>query len=282
MIDVLSYAFFQNALIISALSSIAAGIVGTYIVVKRMSLVSGSISHAAFGGLGISYFLGMNPLLGATAFSLLASSGVAFFRKSAGNRLDVLLSFLWATGMAIGLVFIFLTPGYATDLFTFLFGNILLVSAADIWMILALDMIILLAVSLMYNSFLAATFDEEFAEVGNLKTGIVYAVLFGLMALTIVTTIRVVGIVLMIAILTLPAATAQLFKKRLKEIMALSAAIALLASVSGLFISYYLDFSTGPIIVLILSFLYLLGMLVKGNGKPVRGKEIVRAGCKNI
>lgn len=280
MIDVLSYAFFQNALLVSILSSIAAGIVGTYIVVKRMSLVSGSISHAAFGGLGISYFLGANPLLGATVFSLLASTGVAFFRKSAGNRLDVLLSFLWATGMAIGLVFIFLTPGYATDLFTFLFGNILLVSSADILMILVLDLIIVFVVSLMYNSFLAVTFDEEFAEVGNLKTGIVYAVLFGLMALTIVATIRVVGIVLMIAMLTLPAATSQLFRKTLKGMMALSALIALFASVSGLFLSYWLDFSTGPIIVLILSVVYLLGALLKALWKPAGEKGVLSANCK--
>jgi zinc transport system permease protein len=127
MLEALNFQFFQNALIVAVLASIAAGVIGTYIVVKRMSLISGSIAHTAFGGLGISYFLNANPLYGGVIFSLLSAVSIALLRKNAKNRLDTLLSFLWATGMAIGLVFIFMTPGYATDLFTYLFGNILLV-----------------------------------------------------------------------------------------------------------------------------------------------------------
>lgn len=261
MLEALSFHFFKNALIVAILASIAAGVIGTYIVVKRMSLISGSIAHAAFGGLGISYFLNTNPLFGGVLFSLISAISIALFRRNAGNRLDTLLSFLWATGMAIGLVFIFLTPGYSTDLFTYLFGNILLVSKSDLYMILFLDIIILAVVYLMYNSFLAVTFDEEHTETRNMPITLVNIILFILIALTIMATIRVVGIVLMIAILTIPAATAQLFHKTVTKIMITSSLITLIASISGLFISYYLNFATGPIIVLIISGIYLLGIL---------------------
>ena len=264
MFEVLGYQFFQNALLVAVLASIAAGVIGTYIVVKRMSLISGSIAHTAFGGLGIGYYLGVNPLLGGTIFSLVAAMSVAFFRRKSGNRLDILLSFLWSTGMAIGLVFIFLTPGYSTDLFTYLFGNMLLVSSADLWMILILDIIILILVTLMFNPLLAAIFDEEYSETRNLPVTLLYAILFSLIALTVVATIRVVGIVLMIAILTMPAATAQFFHKRVREIMITATLITLFSSVFGLFISYYLDFSTGPIIVLIISIIYIAAVSGKG------------------
>jgi zinc transport system permease protein len=262
MFEILSYQFFQNALIISLLASLASGIIGTYIVVKRMSLISGSIAHTAFGGLGISYYLSANPLIGGVIFSLLSAISIALLRKNAQNRLDTLLSFLWATGMAIGLVFIFLTPGYATDLFTYLFGNILLVSMFDLYMILILDLVIITVVYLMYNSFLAVTFDEEYAETRNMQVTLVNMILFALIALTIVATIRVVGVVLMIAILTIPAATAQLFHKTVKKIMITSSLITLFASISGLFISYHLNFATGPIIVLIISAMYLCGIFL--------------------
>ena len=262
MIEALQYQFFQNALIVAIFASLAAGIIGTYIVVKRMSLISGSIAHAAFGGLGISYFLNANPLIGGVVFSLVSAMTIAIFKKKAGNRLDTLLSFLWATGMAIGLVFIFLTPGYATDLFTYLFGNILLVSKMDIIMIGMLDIVILAIVFLMYNSFLSVLFDEEHSETRNIPITLVNIILFGLIALTIVATIRVVGVVLMIAILTIPAATAQLFHKTVKKIMITASMITLFAAITGLCISYYLNFATGPIIVLIISFIYVVSMFL--------------------
>jgi zinc transport system permease protein len=265
MIEALSFQFFQNALLIAVLASIASGIIGTFIVVKRMSLISGSIAHAAFGGLGISYFLNVNPLFGGVLFSLISAVSIALFRKNAKNRIDTLLSFLWATGMAIGLVFIFMTPGYATDLFTYLFGNILLVSRFDIYIIILLDIVILSIVYLMYNSFLAVTFDEEYAETRNMPVTLVNMILFALIALTIIATIRVVGIVLMIAILTIPAATAQLFHKTVKKIMITSSLITLSASISGLFISYYLNFATGPIIVLIISAVFSISYIKNIN-----------------
>lgn len=257
MFEIFQFQFFQKALIIAVLASISAGVMGTYIVVKRMSLISGSIAHTAFGGLGIGYYMNTNPLLGGIIFSLISAVSIAFFRKSSRSRLDTLLSFLWATGMAVGLVFIFLTPGYSTDLFTYLFGNILLVSQADLLMVVVLDLIIIGTVLLMYNSFLAITFDEEHAETRNLSVTLINMILFGLIALTIVATIRVVGIVLMIAILTMPAAAAQMFHKTIKKIMFTATLITLFSAVFGLMVSYYLNFATGPIIVLIISTIYI-------------------------
>jgi len=268
MFEILHYQFFQNALIVALLASIASGVIGTYIVVKRISLISGSIAHAAFGGLGISNFLNYNPFIGGVIFSLSAAIIIALLRKKANNRLDTLLTFLWATGMAIGLVFIFLTPGYATDLFTYLFGSILLVSRFDILMILFLDIVIVVTVYLMFNSFLAVTFDEEYSETRNMPVTLVNMILFSLIALTIIATIRVVGIVLMIAILTIPAATAQLFHKTVKKIMLTSSLITLFSSITGLFISYYLNFATGPIIVLIISFIYISGVFLSKYNLP--------------
>lgn len=262
VLELLQYAFFQKAVLVSLMASIAAGIIGTYIVVKRISLITGSIAHSAFGGLGISFYAGINPLLGAGAFSILSAAAIAFFRKIAQNRLDTLLSFLWSAGMAIGLIFIFLTPGYATDLNTFLFGNILLVSDFDLFFILALNIAIIASVVLFYNPFLSVCFDEEYAATRNLPVSLIYLFLFALVAMTVVAVIRVVGIVLMIAILSLPAASAQMFRKTVKGIMILSVLISLLSMISGLLISAILDFPPGPIIVLVTSLAYLISIVI--------------------
>jgi len=260
--DILAYAFFQKALIIAVLASAAAGVVGTYIVVKRISLITGSIAHTAFGGLGMSLFFGFNPLVGAAGFSLLSAGIVAVFRQKSNYRLDTLLSFLWSTGMAVGLVFIFMTPGYATDLNSFLFGNILLVSNFDLIFILALNIAIIATVLLMYNSFLAVSFDEEYSSTRNLPVSLVYFVLLALIALTIVAVIRVVGIVLMIALLTIPAASAQMFNRTVKKIMLIAVAISAVSMIAGLFLSAAINFPPGPIIVLITSGIYLASIFV--------------------
>jgi zinc transport system permease protein len=262
VMDILTYGFFQKALMIAVLASVAAGIMGTYIVIRRISLITGSIAHSAFGGLGLSLFMGFNPLLGATGFSIISAALIAFFRKKSNYRLDTLLSFLWSTGMALGLVFIFMTPGYATDLNSFLFGNILLVSNFDLIFIIVLNLAIIATVLLLYNPFLAVSFDEEYASTRNLPVSLIYLVLLSLIALTIVAVIKVVGIVLMIALLTIPAASAQMFSRTVKEIMLASILISLFSMLAGLFLSVAMDFPPGPIIVLITSGIYLASMLL--------------------
>ena len=262
ILEALQYTFFQNALIATFLVSIAGGIIGTYIVVKRMSLISGSIAHTVFGGLGLSYYLGINPLIGATFFSLIAATSIALIRKYARNRMDALLSALWSVGMAIGLIFIFITTGYTTDLFTFLFGNILLVNSFDLILIFALDVIVITATFIFFNVFKAVIFDEEAAEVRNIPVTKPYIILFSLISLTIVMVIKVVGIILMIALLTMPAATAQLFNKTVKSIMFWAFILTLVVTVGGLFASLILNFPTGPIIILFAAAMYIIGMLI--------------------
>lgn len=189
--------------------------------------------------------------------------------------MDTLLSFVWAMGMAIGLIFIFMTSGYTTDLFTYLFGNILMVSQTDLLLIAALDIVIIVTVVLMYNVLHLVSFDEEYARTRNVPVQLVNIILFSLIALTIIATVRVVGIVLMIAILTLPAATAQIYHRWMKPIMITASLITLFSTIAGLVISYYLDMSTGPIIVLIVALIYLLSTLLHTRKSSRRSKDMV-------
>ena len=261
--DILTYPFFMNALLISLLGSLAAGIVGTYIVVKRISYISGSIAHTAFGGLGIAYFAGINPLLGATGFSILSAILISVARAKERKRFDILLSAMWSVGMAIGLLFIFMTEGYASDLFTYLFGNILLTSTTDVWLVTALCAVLLTITILFFNSFRAVLFDEEFCITRNLPVFWTYLTLFLAIALSIVMLIRVVGIILCIALLTLPPATALLFNKTIRGTMIWAVIFSMIATVTGLFIGYAIDFPPGTIIILISAALYiaLLGII---------------------
>lgn len=269
MIEILGYQFFQNALLMAVLASVASGIIGTYIVVKRMSLITGSMSHTAFGGLGISYFMGSNPIIGALIFSLMSAFGVSLLRRRS-KRLDIMLSFSWATGMAIGLLFMFITPGYSVDLFSYLFGNILLVSISDIMLIAVLDVVVFVTTLVMFNSFMSVTFDEEFSEVRNMPVSFIYTVLMSLIALTIVMLIQAVGIVLLIALLTMPAATAQVFRT-VKKMMLAASIITLVSMTAGLFVSYLTNLPAGPVIVLLASAFYIASVVL-GRTKRNRFK----------
>lgn len=259
--EILQYAFFQRAILAAIVVSVAAGIIGTFITVKRLSLVSGSIAHSAFGGLGIAYFLGQNPILGALSFSALASAFLALVRKSAKDRFDILLNLLWTVGMAIGLIFIFLTPGYSTDLFTYLFGNILLVNTSDIWLMFILDVVILVSVLFTFHKIVVVMFNEEYAEIRNVNVTGIYLMLFLLISFTVVLVIRAVGIVLMIALLTIPPATALFYAKSVKKVALISVGLNMVSIISGLFLSYYLNLPTGPVIVLISAMFYILSMI---------------------
>lgn len=257
MLELLGFKFFQNALIVGFLAAVACGIIGTYIQIKKMSLITGSIAHTAFGGLGISYFFNLNPLMGATAFSVISAGLIGYFRKEAKEHLDTILSSMWATGMAIGLIFIFLTPGYSADLFTYLFGNILLVSDMELIALLILDAIVISAAFLLYNPIKLVLFDEDYAETRNIPTQIIYTILFVMIALTIITLIRVVGIVLIIALLTMPAAAAQLLSRKMETMMVMAGAITLISIIGGLTISHFAGMPTGPIIVLLSAAIYI-------------------------
>ena len=276
MFDVLGFEFFRNALIAGVLASIACGIIGTYVVVRRMVSVSGGISHAAFGGIGLGYFLGIDPLLGAAGFTVAAALGVGTLQLRARQQMDTLIGAVWAAGMAIGILFVYLTPGFAPDLFSYLFGNILLVPRGDILLMGILTAVIVAVVAVLYRELLAVAFVPAFAAVMNLPVERVSLLLLVLIALTVVMLIRVVGIILVIALLTLPAAISRLYTARVWTMMLLAVVLGIIFTVAGIALSYVIDVPSGATIVLVSTLAYA-GALGAERLREGRGSESAAA-----
>ena len=251
MLEVLQYEFMQNALIAGLLAAVACGIVGVYVVVKKVVFISGGIAHASFGGIGLGYLLGINPVLGAMFFAIASALGIGLVTRRTRLPEDTAIGILWAMGMALGIIFIGLAPGYAPDLFSYLFGNILTVPAFDLMIMLILDAIIIILVFLFYKEFLFLSFDEEFSTVTGVPTERLYLLLLCLVALTVVVLIRVVGIILVIALLTIPAALARQFTYDLKKMMLLAILAGGVFTFCGLWLSYLLDLASGATIILV-------------------------------
>lgn len=261
MLEFLSFAFFQNALIAGVLASIACGVIGTYVIIRRMVAISGGISHAAFGGIGIGYYLGIEPLLGAVIFTTGAAVMMGELEQRAHQHMDTLIGAVWATGMALGILFIYLSPGFAPDLFGYLFGNILLIPRDELVILLSLVVVIIITVGLLFNDLLAVTFDEEYARVTNLPVTALTRVLLVLIALTVVMLIQVVGIILVIALLTLPAAISREFTRDLKTLMTGAVLLGVVFTTTGIFLSAALDVPSGATIILVSAGVYA-GVLV--------------------
>lgn len=263
MIEILQYEFMRNALLAAILVSIACGIVGTFVVVKKIVFISGGITHAAFGGIGLGYFLGINPILTAIPFSLLSAIGIGIISKRTKISEDSAIGILWAVGMATGILFIGLTPGYAPDLFSYLFGSILTVPFSDIILMIVLDIIIIVTVLVLYKEFQALSFDEEFSEITGVPTRTLYLLLLCLVALSIIVLIKVIGIILVIALFTIPTAIAKQFTNKLKKLIIYSTISATVLTVSGLWLSYFFDLPSGAVIVLVLAFVFFISVLIK-------------------
>lgn len=251
MLEVLQYEFMQNALIAGLLAAIACGIVGAYVVVKRIIFISGGIAHASFGGIGLGYLIGINPVVGALVFSLASALGIGYITKRTRLPEDTAIGVLWAIGMALGIVFIGLAPGYAPDLFSYLFGNILTVPASDLLLMLILDVAIIGIVIAFYKEFLAISFDEEYGTVVGIPVEALYLLLLCMIALTVVVLLRIVGMILIIALLTIPAAMARQFTYDLRKMMILAIAFGVVLTFGGLWLSYLLDLASGATIVLL-------------------------------
>ncbi len=261
--ELFSYQFFTHALMAAVFASITCGIIGTYIVSKRIVFISGGITHASFGGIGIGYYLGISPILGASVFSILAALAIEFITKKSNVRQDAAIGILWSFGMAIGILFIYLAPGYAPNLLSYLFGSILTVSALDLWLMFAITFIIVGFFLLFYKLILFISFDEEYARTHQVPINLVNYVLISLVALTIVLNIKIVGIILVISLLTIPQTIANSFTNTFRTIIIYSMIIAFIGSVSGLLLSYYLDMPSGAAIILSLILLFIIGKLVK-------------------
>ncbi len=263
MMEALHYEFVRTALVAAVLAGIACGVVGTFVVVKRIVFLSGGIAHAAFGGIGLGYFLGVGPLTGLLPFSVLAALGIGWISRRGRVSEDTAIGVFWAAGMALGVVFVGLTPGYAPDLFSYLFGSILTVAPGDLRWMAALDAGILLVTALGYKEFLALAFDEEYAEAAGVPVGIFSQILLILVALTVVLLVQVAGLILVIALLTIPAATAAQHTTRLPRMMAASVILAILVTVAGLAFSYRYDIASGAAIVLTASGVFLVASIFR-------------------
>lgn len=263
MIEALQYEFMRNAIFAAVLASIACGIIGAYVVTKRITFISGAIAHAAFGGVGLGYFLGVNPVLALVPFSLLSALGIGVVSRRSKAGEDPAIGIFWAVGMATGIVFIGLTPGYAPDLFSYIFGNILTVPFSDVAVMFGLDAFIIVSVAVFYKELLAIAFDEEYAEVSGVRTTLFYLFLLCLVALTVVVLIRVVGIVLVIALLTIPASIAKLYGcPSLRRMMVWSVVFGVFFTLAGLALSYSLNLASGATIVLLAAAVYLAAAIL--------------------
>lgn len=256
--EIFTYEFMRHALLAGFLASISCGIIGSYVVIKRIVFISGGIAHTAYGGIGLGYFLGINPMLGALGFTVLSAIGMGIVSDRSAQRSDTIIGVMWAAGMALGIVFVSLSPGYTTDLMSYLFGNILVVPVMDIWLMLALNLIIVITVIALYEELKATSFDEEFARTAGLNTRLLNLVLLVLIALTIIVLIRAVGIILVIALLTIPAATAGRLTSSLKYMMIIAIILGMLFTSGGLLLSYVFDLPSGATIILLAGIVFML------------------------
>lgn len=266
----LEYPFFQNALLGVSIISVAAAIIGTYIVTRRMVFISGGITHTCFGGLGLGYYLGVSPLAMAALFAIGGALGVDALSRSR-VRQDTAIAVVWAVGMALGILFIFLTPGYVPELNTFLFGNVLTVTPADL-AVFGVFALILLAVFLLFGrTIVAVSFDEDFARIKRLPVRFVNLMMTVLTAVCIVLTIRMIGVMLLMSMMSLPQMSAETFTRRYNPLMVSSGLISLAGGVGGLFAGYWLDIPASATIVLLLVAIYLgcaLTARLRRRGRP--------------
>lgn len=260
----------QRAVMAGIVASIACGVVGSYVVARRISYIAGGVAHCTLGGMGAARYLQKvhgwewcTPLLGAIASALLAAWIIGWVCLRAREREDTVISALWALGMAIGVLFISQTPGYSEDLMSYLFGSILLVSRENLWMIVGLDLLVIGVGTLFYHRLLAACFDEEFARLRGVRVEFWFLLLLSLTALTVVVLMTVVGLILVIALLTLPAAIASQFLHRLWQVMVAAGLISALLTVLGLAASYRPELPPGAMTIALAGTLYLLVIGIK-------------------
>jgi zinc transport system permease protein len=271
MIDFVEFAFLRNALLAGVLVSIACGIVGTLVVVNRMSFIAGGVAHAAYGGLGLAVFFGLPPAVGTLPFSIASSMVMGYAAGRNRERSDAVVGAMWAAGMAIGIILIELTPGYQADLMSYLFGSIMAVSGTTLLFMAALDLIIAGATLLFFKELLAVSYDEEFAAIGGIPVVAIRYILLAMIACTVVMLIQAVGLILVIALFTIPASVAELYSRNLKIMMAIAVAVGLAITVAGLAVSWALNLTAGATIIMVACVVY---------GCAYVGTKIGRGGAK--
>ncbi|TCO10738.1 metal ABC transporter permease [Natronoflexus pectinivorans] len=263
-ISLFQYTFFQNALMASVLISILAAMIGTYIVSRKIVFISGGITHASFGGIGIAYFLGLNPFFGAALFAILTGTSIEWISSKGKVREDSAIAILWSLGMALGIIFVFMTPGYTPNLMSFLFGSILSVGKSDLVIMLVITLFTALFFLVWYRPIIYSAFDPEFSKINGIPVAFFRYAMAVLVALAIVVSIRAMGIILVLSLFTIPQSTAMLFTNSFKRIIPLSILWGWIGSFSGLYIANHFNIPSGAAIIFMLTiqFLVIKGIIV--------------------
>ena len=251
MWEALQLEFVRNALVAGVLVSVVCGVIGTLVVVNRIVFLAGGIAHAAYGGIGLSFFMGWPYVVGTTGVSLLSAGVMAAVTLNARHRVDAMVGVIWAVGMAMGVILLDLTPGYNVDLMSFLFGSILAVPVSDLWQMAAIGLVVIAIVTYYYNDFLAMSYDDEFARLRNVPVTFLYFLLLAMVALTVVMIIRVVGLILVIALLTIPPFIAEKLTGSMRSMMVLSSILSCLFTITGLWLSYLFNLTSGATIIMV-------------------------------
>jgi len=260
---ILNYNYMQHALLAALLSSVICGIMGTIIVEKRLVSMSGGIAHASFGGIGAGYFLGIEPIIGGLVFATITSLSVGQINRKTNTNSDTIISMFWSAGMALGILFIALTPGYPPDMSSYLFGDILAVSNLYLKVMIGLTILIVVVIGLVFNYWKLYLFDEEYAKIMGIKVVFLEIILYVLISLSIVILIKVVGVILAIALLTIPPAIGKLFTHSLKRLMIVSGILGAIFGLGGLIVSYYINIPSGATIILVAIVGYFVSILGK-------------------
>ncbi len=265
MLEILEYEFMRNALMAGLLVSIACGIIGTMVVVNRIVFISGGIAHASYGGIGLAFFAGFAPGLGAGLAALISALIMGLVSSARKHRADTVIGVIWAVGMSVGIILLDLTPGYRVDLMSYLFGSILLVPTYALWTMAGMIVVISSLIFIFYKDFLIMSHDEEFARAMGVPVTRLYFLLLIMVALSVVMSIQVVGLILVIALLTIPAYIAEKYSNSLKQMMFLAVIISIIFTQTGIWLAYYLDLTAGATIVLVAAAAFLVAGLLPGR-----------------
>lgn len=270
MLEALQFEFMRNAILAGLLASIMCGIIGSFVVVNRIVFISGGIAHAAYGGIGLAFFFGFSYLIGILGFSLLISVIMAAVSLKSKQRADTIIGVLWAVGMALGVILLDLTPGYNVDLMSYLFGSILTVPTSDLWLMLALNGLVVLTVSYFYHDLVSLSYDEEFAQVRGVPVKILYFLLMAMIALSVVMIIQVVGLILVIALLTIPPYIAEKHSGSLLQMIFYSILLNIIFTTGGLWLSYSFDLTSGASIIVVAATCFFISIVYE-HLRPKRG-----------
>jgi zinc transport system permease protein len=271
---IFEYNFVLKSILAALFGSITAGIAGTYIVSRRLVFLSGGVTHASFGGIGLGYFLGINPVLGAVVFGVLSALGIQYLSEKQKVNEDSAIGFLWAFGMAIGIIFVYLTPGYTPNLMSYLFGSLLTISSADLIALMVLSIVLLIFFGIYFRTILYISFDESFARTFSSNVTLYKYILIVLVSLVIVLNIRIAGVVLVLSMLTIPPNIVMLFTRNFRKIMIWSVVTGFFGILAGLSVSWFLNIPTGATVIFVMVSAWIVSRIAINISEILRKKRV--------